>query len=1601
MKGDFSRVTFRERNHYQEVLLQQGRVQLDADWNEASTIVARGDQRARRDLVGRSGSPNAGFQIAARMTVDSMESTLNWFGTNATLCVDYVDRLRGTASLRITGTAEAFKTLTDSVNLRDATISFAVKVGTPPTPTEPGENADTFSFFVSDGGGGSGNRAVVAVAPLTPQRVGIWRVYTIALAHATYPTVDLTQIQTIGFTSLDANWVYHFDSIQRDFAPLSTPLKDILALDDIEDLNGWGIPAPGSVELDATRLFHGRPTVRITGPGDGVKSFVKARDLRAYSRYVLVTYNIRRGTFFLKAGNGTHIEFGEPSETSAGDLRTYTFDRPAGDLSGIIGYGFSGLTGSQSVNVAQVLGVLDSSGSFFILGGDGNDPGRLYVDGIACQKEMTETYYSQREYPEPLPLAPSDARVDLVYADVWQRHVTYIEDPALREVALAGPDTCTRVQTIAQVKVLQGDVPEGSTSRLACGDLLEVLRGKFSLLSAPGTGTLSTLVSLPGPTANLCEIAPDADYVGLDNRLYRVEIHEPGAVPTATFKWSKDNGAVAVAVVEDVAPATGSALQTIQVERLGRDRATTLAKGDWVEISDDLTDLSDAAYDTHGLPVRRRGELRQITDVDPDLNTVTLATPALTSGYTVARHAKLRRWDGTGLAKAFGTTTSTPQLDLGDGVRITFDSTEAMLSADYWQFTARGTTGQVEQLDRASPAGVAHHFAPLALIKWKAVTGGGFEIVDIADCRPHLPALTELEGTDVGYDDACCGLTQDEQKLALWHGDALEGRVENVQQAIDALCAREHEYLLLRYVSGDGQDGLPGEELPADLVVAVENALGESQVGVEVVLTVDDTTAPSHGSLAPASPAHVQTGTNGEARVKWTLGTADGLNIVRATLATPQSTTPQEVVFNARTLAALTLRYVSGDGQDAPPGQPLAPLIVAVDDARGQPKSGIAVQFTVQAGGGAVEPATPITGPNGEATVTWTLGPNPVLNLAQAALNAPQGLQEIVFNARGAAAAGEGGCCCTITVGDGQKSHGQFNGYPGLKEALAVAQRTGNITICLLGGVFDVRDRLVLTDAHNIVISGNRLETFLNCRQGMAFVFSRCSGIELHDLQFAAKGVDPGSPLNGIVVFDECSGVRVEGCSIHVEGARPKPFITACVLIANGNRVQPAVAAPAGGLVRDCHFVGVASGSIAGVVIVQTSGAEVKGNLIELTINGGSHGVILDADSDGCVVSANRIYGRYNVDGGSLGGIHVGSGCDGTVIRENEIAGGNGLGVALGSVDDNGSSLGGVLGVLIEDNLIRDMGASGIGVLPFTQVDRTAPVPVTDDLTVSGNEIQGCTFGPALPIRVPLVVRGPGGAPSDLWLVGGIALWMGEGIRLCDNDIHDNGRRAGLPVPPNSITGIVLGNPSSGLVISRNRVRRNVASFGQAPSQRFSGGVVIASSVAADPTRPACLISENEVSALEGPALSVRAPGPGAVISVAGNDLTTEDDSSSVRVEAPAGTVQFNQNQVQTVRPIADTINGIAISIAAAHVTCSANHCVWQAPVVKGQTHLVITGEKSAIATSNRCLEPTVGSFVSLQIRGAPNTLVAIGNAVSNDLQSPGTNIGNLGGIAL
>jgi hypothetical protein len=183
----------------------------------------------------------------------------------------------------------------------------------------------------------------------------------------------------------------------------------------------------------------------------------------------------------------------------------------------------------------------------------------MYVDGLLAENhglppygfdpllaESTGTkdtpYDKQPYWPMPDPLTGGGPH--LAYLDVWEREVTYLEDPDLVEVAV-GVDTTARWQTAWQVRLL----PNIGNATCASDD--DEIPGWLDTIR-PSAGRLTTGTVAVSPDDDPCELPPTGGYRGLENQTYRVEIHEGGAAGTATFKWSRDNGSVAIPVVEMV-----------------------------------------------------------------------------------------------------------------------------------------------------------------------------------------------------------------------------------------------------------------------------------------------------------------------------------------------------------------------------------------------------------------------------------------------------------------------------------------------------------------------------------------------------------------------------------------------------------------------------------------------------------------------------------------------------------------------------------------------------------------------------------------------------------------------------------------------------------------------------------------------------------------------------------------------------------------------------------------------------------------------------------------------------------------------------------------
>lgn len=395
--------------------------------------------------------------------------------------------------------------------------------------------------------------------------------------------------------------------------------------------------------------------------------------------------------------------------------------------------------------------------------------GDYYVDGIRTDADRpapgaavvdttvkpgagpaTWTYYDQPDAFRD-PENPDDRLPDfpfVAYLKMYERLVSAVEDPAMREVALgaAMPDTAARAKVSWQV--LAAPAAEVGVDPAATDpkSLREAFKEWADKQAAPGA-TLAARAKVPARVENdPCLASPDAAYRGRENQLYRVEIHDGGRVPESassgvamrsalsapTFVWSRENGSVVFGI-------TDLADQWVTLDSLGRDDKLALDIGDWVEVVDD-------SYLAHGRPL----PLLQIDEIDIPGRRVRLSgTPATAVGGDPARHPHLRRWDqtapsGRGAPKQIGGAIEIKEgvwLDLENGVQVYFPQGGTYRTGDYWTVPARVATGDVVWPTDATgnplleqPDGPAWHYAPLAYV-------AGREQGQVTDLRSVFAAL--------------------------------------------------------------------------------------------------------------------------------------------------------------------------------------------------------------------------------------------------------------------------------------------------------------------------------------------------------------------------------------------------------------------------------------------------------------------------------------------------------------------------------------------------------------------------------------------------------------------------------------------------------------------------------------------------------------------------------------------------------------------------------------------------------------------------------------------------------------------------------------------
>lgn len=440
------------------------------------------------------------------------------------------------------------------------------------------------------------------------------------------------------------------------------------------------------------------------------------------------------------------------------------------------------------------------------------------------------TYLTQPGYPQPDPLITQLQTPDktenkyvvfLAYLDVWQRQITALDDPGIREVALGGADTAQRTQTFWQVKLLPIEIERESMTE--AGDLIETIKEDTGNLQqnkrnelerkmgrllriltfmppiSQWKGPFLPYTEKPNPGRLSVRLAGDTGtYQGLENQLYRVEIHQEASKdnPIPTFKWARNNASSLVQ-----ANVAGGA---VTIAGSGQGSLLGLKVGQYVELLDEQAELS-------GKP----GTLAQITQVNDITGELTLNPPPPPN----VQHVRLQLWNGTGnIDGSKGTNKSKDGwlvLENGINIQFTLDTKEhtySYKSGDYWLIPARTATGQIDwpHTTPQLPLGIEHHYARLAcLLQTKSLPL-------VQDCRKHFfpLAANALHILDIN-----------------WTND--------IEEKHDLLYATRKLRIIL--------DGEPDQQcaraMQAAMIVSVETALPGGAAGIFLisgVFNIDD-----------------------------------------------------------------------------------------------------------------------------------------------------------------------------------------------------------------------------------------------------------------------------------------------------------------------------------------------------------------------------------------------------------------------------------------------------------------------------------------------------------------------------------------------------------------------------------------------------------------------------------------------------------------------------------------------------------------------------------------------------------------------------------------
>ncbi|HET9059263.1 MAG TPA: DUF6519 domain-containing protein [Acidimicrobiales bacterium] len=445
-----------------------------------------------------------------------------------------------------------------------------------------------------------------------------------------------------------------------------------------------------------------------------------------------------------------------------------------------------GLAIDQAERRAELVDIIGPCGTpddgYAVTQGSGYDivigPGTMYVGGTRLTLTGELDYNSQPDWldnlsdPDNLWLpVPQQAPTvnEWVVLVVTERDVTAVEDGALKEVALGGPDGSGRLRLVQHVVRLP-------TQATTCSDAMRQQtkawiedQGLYYYYATAELRPASRMqVKFPGRTSPTQPCDPTAlgGYLGADNQAFRVQVSsvDPDS-GNVSLLWGPDDASMLYRVSSD-----GQTPPTLTFSNTPVDSYHQPAAGQAVEVLVDAAELASVDGQIEGYLSSLSGQPAILSSsYEPSNKTLALPEAIYIPGAADAKQLYLRAWQGYIQNKALGTWIELP--GTGIQVSITAQGYAPVHPGDYWVIAARPSTPTEiypARLGRGPqpPDGPRMWACPLALVGW---SNGTMEVLD--DCRQQFPPLTSITNQGGG----CCTVSV---TLEQGQGNKLQGLVD-------------------------------------------------------------------------------------------------------------------------------------------------------------------------------------------------------------------------------------------------------------------------------------------------------------------------------------------------------------------------------------------------------------------------------------------------------------------------------------------------------------------------------------------------------------------------------------------------------------------------------------------------------------------------------------------------------------------------------------------------------------------------------------------------------------------------------------------------------